>query len=356
MAAFPSSDPPTHVADLPSLIARYGQITRHEMESVVTLSPGLEAFHGMIAYHLGWVDQHFIPDPARSGKSLRPALCLLVAEALGADLKECAAFAAGIELLHNFTLVHDDIQDRSPTRRGRPAVWTLWGEAQAINVGDSLYSLAHQAWLRSPLAERDPAACLAILRALEDTTLGLCEGQHLDISGEGSLELSSDLYLTMIGRKTAGLMGAAAWVGARCAGDDPGRLHQARTFGYEMGLAFQIRDDLLGIWGEEWVTGKSASSDISSRKMTLPVVLALEYGTAQQRAALRARYGGPPADSDDEQVIRALLASAGADSRTTDQEAAHWEAGLRALAALEVSPEWTARLEAFAGGFVARSA
>jgi geranylgeranyl diphosphate synthase type I len=356
MATVPNSDSSTHVEDLSILIARYGQLVRREMESVLISAPGLEAFHGMMAYHLGWVDQHFTPEPARAGKSLRPALCLLVAEALGADLNECAAFAAGIELLHNFTLVHDDIQDRSPIRRGRPAVWTLWGEAQAINVGDSLYSLAHQAWLRSPLAERDPAAFLAILRALEDTVLGLCEGQYLDISGEGSLDVSSGAYQTMIGRKTAGLMGVAAWVGARCAGNDPDRLNQARAVGYEMGLAFQIRDDLLGIWGEEWVTGKSASSDISSRKMTLPVVLALEYGTAEQRGALRARYGDPPTDSDDEQVVRALLASAGADSRTTDQEAAHWEAGLRALAALDLNPDWEARLRAFAAGFVARSA
>ncbi|MGH2411084.1 MAG: polyprenyl synthetase family protein, partial [Chloroflexota bacterium] len=172
MAAYSDSDSSTHAGELPSLLARYGEVVRREIESVLISTPGLEAFHGMMAYHLGWVDQHFIPEPARSGKSLRPALCLLVAEALGADLKECAAFAAGIELLHNFTLVHDDIQDRSPTRRGRPAVWTLWGEAQAINVGDSLYSLAHQAWLISPLAARDPAAFLAILQALEDTVLG----------------------------------------------------------------------------------------------------------------------------------------------------------------------------------------
>lgn len=350
------SDPSTLAADLSDLIAHYGDVVRREIESVLVSAPGLEAFHGMMAYHLGWVDQQFRPVHARAGKTLRPALCMLVANSLGADLQECAGFAAGIELLHNFSLVHDDIQDRSPTRRGRPAVWTLWGAAQAINVGDSMFSLAHQAWLKAPLAERDPVAFLAIVRALEDTVLALCEGQHLDIMGEGSLDVSSNAYLTMIGRKTASLMGTAAWVGARCAGDDPQRLQQARTFGYEMGLAFQIRDDLLGIWGDAGVTGKSASSDISSRKMTLPVVLALEHGSAEQRAALRARYGANPTDPDDEPAIRALLVSAGADRRTADQEHAHWVAGVRALNALNLSPSWAVRLEAFAAGFVGRSA
>src|SRR6185312_771448 len=152
-------------------------------------------------------DRHLQPEQARPGKSLRPALCLLLAEALGGDPVECAPFAAGIELLHNFSLVHDDIQDRSPTRRGRPTVWTLWGEAQAINVGDGMFSLAHQAWLRAPLAERDPACFLAVARALEDTISALCEGQYLDIANEGSLALTSDAYLAMIGRKTAALMG-----------------------------------------------------------------------------------------------------------------------------------------------------
>src|SRR6185312_9207124 len=105
----------------------------------------------------------------------------------------------------------------SPTRRGRPTVWTLWGEPQAINVGDGMFSLAHQAWLRAPLAERDPARFLTMARAFEDTITALCEGQYLDMAGEGKLAVTSEAYLAMIGRKTAALMGTAAWVGARCA-------------------------------------------------------------------------------------------------------------------------------------------
>ncbi len=356
MSASSPLSPLTADAELSALLARYNLQVRAEIERLLPDTPRLAPFYGIMAYHLGWVDRDLQPEPARPGKSLRPALCLLLAEALGADPAECAHFAAGIELLHNFSLVHDDIQDRSPTRRGRPAVWTLWGEAQAITVGDGMFSLAHQAWLHAPLAERDPARLLDIARALEATITALCEGQYLDIDGEGSLALTTDAYLTMIGRKTAALMGTSAWVGCRCAAADPALLAAARAFGTELGLAFQIRDDLLGIWGDEVTTGKSASSDISSRKMTLPVVLALEHGSAEQRAALAARYASAPEDPDDDAATRAILSEAGAYRRTADQEEEHWRAALRALEALGLQPPWEERLRVFANSLVGRSA
>ena len=356
MFAAPELADPASVADLAALLARYASLVRAEIDTLLQGAPELEQFYGMMSYHLGRADRHLQPEPARPGKSLRPTLCLLFAEALGGDSRDCTPFAAGIELLHNFSLIHDDIQDRSPTRRGRPTVWTLWGEAQAINVGDGMYSLAHQAWLRAPLAERDPACFVTVARALEDTITSLCEGQYLDIAGEGSLALTSDAYLAMIGRKTAALMGTSAWVGARCATADPALLAAARTFGLELGLAFQIRDDLLGIWGDEAETGKSASSDIATRKMTLPVVLALEHGTVEQRADLAARYAEAPSEADDESAIRDILTSAGADRQAAAQEEEHWQAALRALCALHLDSVWDARLRAFAAGLVARSA
>ncbi|MGH2343777.1 MAG: polyprenyl synthetase family protein [Chloroflexota bacterium] len=354
-ASSPLSNPNAG-ADLAALLARYNLLVRTEIERLLPDTPRLAPFYGIMAYHLGWVDRYLQPESARPGKSLRPALCLLLAEALGADLADCAPLAAGIELLHNFSLIHDDIQDRSPTRRGRPTVWSIWGEAQAITVGDSMFSLAHQAWLRAPLAERDPGRLLDIARALEDTIKALCEGQYLDVDGEGSLTITTDAYLMMIGGKTAALMGTSAWVGCRCAGGDPALLQAARTFGTELGLAFQIRDDLLGIWGDEITTGKSVSSDISSRKMSLPVVMALEHGSAEQRAALAARYAAAPVDAEDEAATRALLTEAGAYQRAADQEDEHWRAALRALDALGLEPPWEERLRVFATSLVGRSA
>ncbi len=355
MSAAPERFDTLAAADLRRLLADYSLLVRDQIDTLLRGAPGLEPFYGMMAYHLGKADRHLQPEQARPGKSLRPALCLLLTAALGGDPLECAPFAAGIELLHNFSLIHDDIQDRSPTRRGRPTVWSLWGEAQAINVGDGMFSLAHQAWLRAPLTEHDPDCFLAVARALEDTITALCEGQYLDMVGEGSLTLSSDAYLAMIGRKTAALMGTAAWVGGRCAGAGPASLAAARSFGTELGLAFQIRDDLLGIWGNEAETGKSASSDIATRKMTLPVVLALEHGDAAQRAELTARYAKAPSDADDESAIRNLLTAAGADRLAVAREEEHWQAALQALDALNLTDEWNARLRAFAMSLVERS-
>jgi geranylgeranyl diphosphate synthase type I len=355
MSALLDHSDPSAAADLVRLFEGYNLLVGAEIDAILGGGPGLESYYGMMAYHLGKADRQLQPEQTRPGKSLRPALCLLLNEALGGDTKECAPFAAGIELLHNFSLVHDDIEDRSPTRRGRPTVWTLWGEAQAINVGDGMFSLAHQAWLGAPLAERDPACFLAVARALENTITALCEGQYLDIAGEGSLTLTSEAYLAMIGRKTAALMGTAAWVGGRCAAADPVRLAAARSFGTELGLAFQIRDDLLGIWGDEAETGKSASSDIATRKMTLPVVLALEHGTPAQRDELAARYADTAAEADDEPAIRALLTAAGADRRAEAREEEHWQAALHALNALNLTVNWDTRLRSFAIRLVGRS-
>src|ERR1035437_2051713 len=315
----PAETPEIAVPALPDLSARYQALMGEAMRETIGAAPGLEQFYGMMSYHLGWLDQDLRPTALSSGKSLRPSLCLLLGEALGAEASDLSALAGGLELLHNFSLIHDDIQDRSPTRRHRPTVWSLWGEAQAINAGDGMFSLAHLAWLRSPLAERSPEHFIVILRSLENTILGLCEGQFLDMLAERNLEESGEMYLLMIGRKTAGLIGESASTGARAATDAPEASDHARSFGLEFGLAFQIGDYILGIWGDEAVTGKSATSDITTRKMTLPIILALESGSPACQHDLRRCYARPPEAKDDTRV-RALLEAAGARDRALAHE------------------------------------
>jgi geranylgeranyl diphosphate synthase type I len=173
----PASGPHCDPNMLADRLSSYAEAVRVCMNELFGAAPGLEPFYGMMAYHLGWVDEQYKPRDGRTGKSLRPSLCMLLGEALGAAPAAVAPLAAGIELLHNFSLIHDDIQDQSTTRRNRPTVWSLWGTAQAINAGDGLFSLAHLAWFRSDLAERDAQAFTAIVRSLESTILGLCEGQ-----------------------------------------------------------------------------------------------------------------------------------------------------------------------------------
>ena len=336
-------------------LAGYGEVVRSAMQELLHSGPGLEPFYGMMAYHMGWVDTSFQACDLRPGKSLRPGLCMLIGEGLGAQPKNLVHFAAGLEFLHNFSLIHDDIEDRSQTRRHRPTVWAVWGEPQAINAGDGMLSLAHLAWLRSPMAENDPASFAGALRSLESTILRLCEGQFLDMSGERTLEMTANTYLKMIGRKTAGLIGEAAWIGARASSIIAPMREVTRAFGADLGIAFQIRDDILGIWGDESQTGKSASSDIATRKMTLPIIVALESAPAPIRGELRACYAGAPVGGDEDH-IRELLNASGAHQAVLAREDHHWQSAMKSLDALPLSAEWRDDIREFARSFVGRSA
>jgi geranylgeranyl diphosphate synthase type I len=261
---------------LESAFERYLPLIEAELRKVLAIPhPQLASFYGMMQYHLGWVDERFVPSKDGAGKRLRPILCLLTCQAAGGDPDQALPAAAAIELVHNFSLVHDDIEDRSPLRRWRPTVWKIWGEPQAINVGDGLSVLAHLVMQR--LADRGvpPRRVLAALEILDDACLSLTEGQYLDLSFEARLDVDVEQYLSMIRGKTATLFGAAAQLGALVAGSDLESMARYRRFGENLGLAFQIVDDILGIWGDPQVTGKPAADDIRQRKKTLPIVRAL---------------------------------------------------------------------------------
>lgn len=262
---------------LRSAFDRYLPLIETELREVLALPrPQLTSFYGMMQYHLGWGDEGFAPTRDGAGKRLRPVLCLLTCQAAGGDPDQALPAAAAIELVHNFSLVHDDIEDRSPLRRGRPTVWKVWGVPQAINVGDALFALAHLAAQR--LAERGvpPRRVLTALEILDQACLALTGGQHLDLSFEARLDVDVEQYLSMIQGKTAALFSAAAQLGALVAGSDPESIARYRRFGENLGLAFQIVDDILGIWGDPQMMGKPAADDIRQRKKTLPIVWALE--------------------------------------------------------------------------------
>lgn len=267
----------------------------------------LAPYYGMLRYHLGWADQALQPIQATGGKRLRPLLCLLSCKALGGATTQALPAACAIELIHNFSLVHDDIQDRSLTRRGRRTVWAIWGMNQGINVGDGLFALAHLALHRladrAVSASRQQAASLALERAC----LVLCEGQYFDMAFEDRLDVGLEQYLWMIHSKTAALLAAATRIGAIVATDDANVIEQCAHFGENLGMAYQIQDDLLGAWGDERVTGKSAASDIRDRKKTLPVVFALSQADDRQAARRLSDLYAREAPLDDG-AIRAVLA------------------------------------------------
>lgn len=316
---------------------------RQEMRAALpeVADGALAPFYGMLAYHLGWRDAEFRPVRERTGKMVRPLLCLLGCEAVGGDWQQALPAAAAVELLHNFTLIHDDIEDHSDLRRGRPTVWRLWGVPQAINAGDGLFCLARLALLR--LLERGLPAevVLQSVEILDRTVLRICEGQYLDLSFEGRLDTDERAYTEMIAAKTAALLETALHLGAMVGGGDEEATAALRAYGRSLGLAFQVQDDLLGVWGEESQTGKPAAADVIERKLGLPMVYALTHAGPGDRALLALIYGGTGAPGADEiAAVLEVLERVGARAYL-EHVAARYHA--EALAALEGVPAGPAR-------------
>lgn len=234
--------------------------------------PGLEEFHAMLTYHLGWAGEG--SGPEARGKRIRPLLVLLTTAAAGADWQPALPAAAAIELIHNFSLIHDDIEDNSPLRRGRPTLWVKWGVPQAINAGDAMFTLAHLEMLRLADTLSTDIAFQAS-RILQETCLHLTMGQFLDINYEKHNQLDLEAYWPMVGGKTAALAAACTEIGALAAETSPARRALFREFGWSLGLAFQVQDDYLGIWGDIDLTGKSNESDLLTGKKSLPVLYGL---------------------------------------------------------------------------------
>ncbi len=270
--------PPAEAAPTETLRARLAELavlaegwTRAALEGAI--QPPADAFGGMLAYHLGWRDADLsnAEQPAPSGKKLRSGLALLVSEAVCGRIEPARDIAVAVELVHNFSLVHDDIQDHSELRRHRATVWRLWGAAQAINVGDALFALAQLVLARSGSPR---AAELAAV--LNEACLRLVEGQFLDLELQaGRLPLTLLGYEAMIGRKTGALFEACCRLGAIVAGADAAVQDGYARYGLELGIAFQEQDDVLGVWGTAAETGKPRAADVRERKKGLPAVLAL---------------------------------------------------------------------------------
>lgn len=255
----------------------------------VVAHPLINQYAGLadiLCYHLGWEGPG--NGQEAQGKRIRPLLVLLAAAATGGDWKPALPAAAAVELLHNFSLIHDDIEDNSPLRRGRDTVWKRWGIPLAINAGDALFTLAfesvHQLSQSCP-----PHVVNHASKILIDTCIKLTGGQHLDISYENKREISLDGYWKMIEGKTAALLSACLQLGGAIGSATPAQMDALARFGRSLGLSFQIQDDWLGIWGNSTLTGKSTDSDLVSGKKTLPVVYALRN---KQRFAQRWLSGG----------------------------------------------------------------
>jgi geranylgeranyl diphosphate synthase, type I len=252
-------------------------------------TPRTRLFYEMLTYHMGWSGEGAGPEAA--GKRIRPLLLLLSASGCGADWQSALPAAAAVELVHNFSLVHDDIQDNSDKRRGRPTTWVKWGMPMAINVGDALFVMSTQAMM--DLKENySPETIVRAAEILHNTCLDLTRGQFLDMSYEERDDLGVEDYWPMIAGKTAALLSASCHIGALLGGADDIGQDAYRAFGHYLGLAFQVQDDMLGIWGDEILTGKSAASDLIEGKNSLPVLAGLatngRFAARWKQGAIRA--------------------------------------------------------------------
>ena len=273
---------------LPAVFERYRSAIDAEMRSA--LADHASPMYDMLRYHLGWVDRRGQPAQQPSGKALRPTLCLLACESTRTDPHTVLPAAAAIEMVHNFSLIHDDIQDDDQERHHRPTVWALWGKPQAINAGTAMRVLASLTLLR--LVDRGVSVQqqLRALRLMDESCLRLIEGQYLDISFESRIDIVVRDYLSMIEGKTATLMACSLEMGAMLGSGDERTIEALRAYGLNLGFAFQIRDDVLGIWGEEEKTGKPVGSDIRRRKKSFPIVFALEKAEGKARTELERIY------------------------------------------------------------------
>lgn len=261
-------------------------------------------FYEMLTYHMGWTGEG--AGSEATGKRIRPLIVLLITASRQLEWLCAAPAAAAIELIHNFSLVHDDIQDNSDRRRGRTTIWKKWNMPQAINAGDALFVISNLATL--DLSKDYPAdIVIKAARVIHHACLDLTRGQYLDMAYQNRNDLSIGDYWKMVEGKTAALISACTQIGAILGGTEQETIEQYRVFGRDLGLAFQVQDDILGIWGNEALTGKSAASDLVEGKNSLPVL----YGISQ-KGKFAHRWAASAIRTDEVAEVANLLISEGA--------------------------------------------
>ncbi len=313
--------------------ARYLPALESEMRRAVasgTVSP--ELLYGMIRYHMGWVDAEFLPTQIGRGKQLRPVLLLLSCETVGGDWRKAIPAAAAVEFFHNFSLVHDDIEDHDPMRRERPTLWTLWGEAQAINAGDALFALSYRALARLRETGLDAEQVLAIQDRFNETVIQLTEGQCMDIRFETQGTVTESDYLQMVGGKTAALIGLACEMGSMAAAAQLTQVKAFQEFGYNLGMSFQMQDDLLGMWGDPAQVGKPVGSDLQKHKKTLPILHGLTHSEP-----FRALFARTELDEADIAQAQGMLEEAGSRAYTEARVNEYHQRALSALGRIDAA-------------------
>jgi geranylgeranyl diphosphate synthase type I len=318
----------------PAALSRHRELVESHLQSLIDGQEPPE-LRRMLRYHMGWTDRVGITTSS-TGKRLRPALCLLVCESLGGQIEQAVPLAAAVELVHDFSLIHDDLQDRDRTRHGRDTVWAIWGEAQAINAGDALLAIAHRA-VASAGGGLPADPVLRATSLLAERTLEMVAGQVTDIEFETRMDVDESEYLAMAAGKTGALFDASLALGAIAAGASPDVVEAFGRCGRSLGIAFQAHDDVLGVWGDEERTGKAQASDVRRRKKSLPVLYAVAQADTEQRSRLADIYSETELLEDDVNWVLELMYDVGAQSHCAGVAQQHRDAALRELDSAGVS-------------------
>ncbi|GLY17926.1 polyprenyl synthetase family protein [Kineosporia rhizophila] len=300
-------------ASVPPALNRTRALVEPAMrEAVARLDP---ANRSITEYHLGWTEADGTPREGTAGKAVRPTVVMLAAQACSAGAEAALPGAVSVELVHNFSLIHDDVMDGDTERRHRPTVWALWGVPAAILTGDALLNLAQEVLLPS-----DSRASAALGRAVRE----LIRGQTEDLAFERRSWIELDECRAMAAGKTGALLSASARIGGLLGGGDEKMVDALGAYGAHVGMAFQLVDDVLGIWGDAAVTGKPVLSDLRTRKKSLPVTYVLSAGGAPARAVVdwlgSSEPEGGPAEAELERVAGVLADAGGRDWALSEAE------------------------------------
>ena len=278
------------------------ELLDEEIKAVFSGQDGL--LYNMFHYQMGWMDQHGNPTTISTGHCLHPAMCLAVSESLSGDFRPALPAAAAVELVYNFSLIHEDIQSGNPNRGSRESLWWIWGPGQAINAGDGMHAVARLALMRMSDNGAPPDQALEALRTLDRSCLDMFEGQHQDLVFQERLDVSVAAYLKMAESKAGALTGAAMRLGAMCGGGSDEAMDAFGTCGAGLGTAWQIQQDAAELWSDQ---GDSVPSHTLNKKKLFPVALALEAAELSVKRELGTLYFKRVLEADDVQKIGEIL-------------------------------------------------
>ncbi len=328
-------------SDAKAILGRLRPPVDEELRTIIGLRPEVSSLYRLMQYHMRWLDYdkdtgEFTVSTAPGGKRFRPIMCLLTTSALGGDIDTAIPVGASLELIHNFSLIFDDIQDNDELRRFRPTIWAVIGKPRALNIGGGMHGLVNVSSLRLRDKGVPADTILEIMEMLSSSILELFEGQEMDLSFEERDDVTVDEYVTMVGKKTAALVEASCATGAMLATDDKEKVDQLATFGRSIGIAFQIQDDVLGIWKDPKKMGTPLGSDIRNHKKSLPVLYALNNANKKDRKLILTAYHKEQMSDEDVKAVMDVMERCGAREHAESVAEDYAKKGMAALDAADL--------------------